>query len=225
MLTQDQLKQNAAKHAVQYLLPLLDKKSIIGVGTGSTVDYFIDELAAHKDKFAAAVSSSNRSTERLQNHGIKVLDLNDVDTYIAYVDGADEVNNDLIMIKGGGGALTREKIVAAVAQQFICIVDDSKLVDTLGKFALPIEVIPLSRQSVSRSIEKLGVTPNWRKDYITDNQGHIIDVSGFSVTSQQALQLEKDINNIPGVISCGFFAAAKVAIIASQTGIKVIENK
>lgn len=224
MFTQDQLKQNAAKHAMQYILPLLNAKSIIGVGTGSTVDYFIDELSMHKDSFAAAVSSSNRSTEKLQNHGIQVLDLNEVKSLIAYVDGADEINYDLVMIKGGGGALTREKIVASVAQQFVCIVDESKLVTNLGAFALPIEVIPLARESVSRAIKALGGTATWREDFISDNQGHIIDVNGLNVATEQAMQLEKTINNIPGVISCGFFAPANIAIIANQSGIKVLNK-
>ncbi|HLU14284.1 MAG TPA: ribose-5-phosphate isomerase RpiA, partial [Burkholderiaceae bacterium] len=180
MLTQDELKQNVAREAVQYILPLLDNTAVVGVGTGSTVDFFIDELAKHKTRFRAAVSSSNRSTERLQRHGIDVIDLNEVTELVAYVDGADEINHDLAMTKGGGGALTREKIVAALARQFVCIVDESKVVQTLGRFPLPVEVLPMARAMVARRLASEG-TPVWRDGFVTDNGGHTLDIKGLQV--------------------------------------------
>lgn len=225
MQKQDQLKQKASEQAINYILPLLNQDTVIGVGTGSTVNFFIDMLALHKHKFMAAVSSSERSTQRMLQHGIKVIDLNEVHQIAVYVDGADEINPDLIMIKGGGGALTREKIVASVAQKFVCIADDSKLVKTLGKFPLPVEVIPLARNAVARRLQQLGGTPEWREGYVTDNGGHILDVAGLAVSSEQAINLETSINSMPGVISCGFFALnpASVAIIAGAQGVQVLE--
>lgn len=225
MFTQEQLKQNVAKQAVMQVLPVLEGQTVIGIGTGSTVDFFIDALAPFKDQFRAAVSSSDRSTERLRQHGIQVMDLNDVQSVAVYVDGADEIDHNLAMIKGGGGALTREKIVASLAQQFVCIVDESKLVSRLGKFPLPVEVIPLARQAVARRLADLGGRPVWRRDFVTDNKGQILDVDGFDVDTTQARQLEGLINNIPGVISCGFFALspATIALIATQRGVDVLQ--
>ena len=224
MFTQDQLKQNVAHKAVDYILPLLESDAVIGIGTGSTVDLFIDRLAQYKDQFRAAVSSSNRSTERMCSLGIPVVDLNDIQSLAVYVDGADEIDHNLAMIKGGGGALTREKIVASLAQQFVCIVDESKLVQQLGQFPLPIEVIPLARQAVARRLIELGGRPVWRHGFVTDNGGHILDVEGLSVDTERARQLEAIINNIPGVISCGFFALtpASVALVATQNGVDVL---
>lgn len=226
MLTQDQLKQNVAHEAVQHVLPLLSPDAVLGVGTGSTVDLFIDALADHKHAFRAAVSSSNRSTERMRQHGIDVIDLNDVESLVAYVDGADEIDSSLAMIKGGGGALTREKIVASLAQQFICIVDETKLVEQLGQFPLPIEVVPMARAAVARHIAGLGGRPVWREGFVTDNGGHILDVAGLRADTERARQLENHINNIPGVICCGFFALepAHVALIATQQGVNVLQR-
>lgn len=226
MLTQDQLKQNVAREAMRHVLPLLNGDVVIGVGTGSTVDFFIDELAQHKNMFRAAVSSSNRSTERMLRHGIDVIDLNDVDSLVAYVDGADEIDPNLAMIKGGGGALTREKIVASLAQQFVCIVDESKLVQQLGQFPLPIEVLPMARKAVARYMVSLGGRPAWRESFVTDNGGHILDIEGLNVDTEGARQLEAQINNIPGVVCCGFFALApaNVALIATQKGVDVLKN-
>lgn len=225
MLTQDELKQNVAREAVQYILPLLDNTAVVGVGTGSTVDFFIDELAKHKTRFRAAVSSSNRSTERLQRHGIDVIDLNEVTELVAYVDGADEINHDLAMIKGGGGALTREKIVAALARQFVCIVDESKVVQTLGRFPLPVEVLPMARAMVARRLASEG-TPVWRDGFVTDNGGHILDIQGLQVDTEGARRLESRINDIPGVVCCGFFALAPahVALVATQDGVKTLQR-
>lgn len=225
MLTQDELKQNVAREAVQYILPLLDKTAVVGVGTGSTVDFFIDELAKHKTRFRAAVSSSNRSTERLQRHGIDVIDLNEVTELVAYVDGADEINHDLAMTKGGGGALTREKIVAALARQFVCIVDESKVVQTLGRFPLPVEVLPMARAMVARRLASEG-KPQWREGFVTDNGGHILDIQGLQVDTEGARRLESRINDIPGVVCCGFFALAPahVALVATQDGVKTLQR-
>ncbi|WP_071058908.1 ribose-5-phosphate isomerase RpiA [Pelistega sp. MC2] len=220
--SQQQLKEQVAKAAVDYILPLLTPESIVGVGTGSTADLFIDELAKHKDKFKATVASSERSTQRLAQHGISVLNLNDVQSMVVYVDGADEINPLLQMIKGGGGALTREKIVASVAEQFVCIVDESKLVDQLGAFTLPIEVLPMALQSVSRKMVALGGVAKQREGFITDNGNPIIDVAGFSLAD--ARELEGKINDIPGVVCCGFFALspATVALVSTQEGIKIL---
>lgn len=226
MLTQDQLKQNVAREAMRHVLPLLSGDAVIGVGTGSTVDFFIDELAQYKSKFRAAVSSSNRSTERMLRHGIDVIDLNDVDSLVAYVDGADEIDPNLAMIKGGGGALTREKIVASLAQQFVCIVDESKFVQQLGQFPLPVEVLPMARKAVARYMVNLGGRPTWRENFVTDNGGNILDIEGLSVDTEGARQLEAQINNVPGVVCCGFFALApaNVALIATQKGVDVLKN-
>ena len=222
MYSQDQLKQHAATAAVDYVLPTLTTETILGIGTGSTVDIFIDTLAQHKHLFKAAVSSSERSTLRLQQHGIEVLDLNQVSSMDWYIDGADEINHQLHMTKGGGGALTREKIVASVAKGFLCIVDESKVVDQLGAFPLPIEVIPMARRVVTTRLEALGGRVVWREDFVTDNGNSILDVHGLQIASPA--QLEAQINNIPGVVCCGLFAitGASVALVAGQTGVTTL---
>lgn len=223
MATQDQLKIQVANAAMKYVLPQLHPECVIGIGTGSTVDYFIDLLASHKDDFYAAVSSSERSTKRLQEHGIKVLDLNEVSHMPVYIDGADELDHQLNMIKGGGGALTREKIVSSVADRFICIVDESKLVENLGSFPLPIEVIPLARAAVAREINQLGGMAKLRTDFITDNGNQILDITGLNLANPA--EFEAVINNIPGVVCCGLFAisGAHLALIAGQEGISRLE--
>lgn len=219
MLTQQELKYNVADAAVHYLLPTLDKNTIIGVGTGSTVDVFIDLLAPHQGLFKAAVSSSERSSERLRAHGIDVIDLNQVSSMPVYVDGADEIDHRLNMIKGGGGALTREKIVASVAQRFVCIVDESKRVAQLGAFPLPIEVVPMAAVAVARRLKQWGGTAVLRAGFVTDNGCHILDVTGLNIN--QPRQLESDINDIPGVLTCGLFAlsGANLALVSTQQGV------
>lgn len=223
MLTQDQLKQHAARAALDYVLPQLQPDDVLGVGTGSTVDYFIDLLADRRAAFRAAVSSSERSTQRLQAAGIRVFDLNDVISLPIYVDGADELDHDLHMIKGGGGALTREKIVASVAERFVCIVDESKYVERLGGFPLPVEVIPLARNAVKRQILQLGGQAQLRADFTTDNGNQILDVRGLQYGDPA--EFEAVLNNIPGVVSCGLFAisGAQAALVAAQDGVTCLE--
>ena len=179
-MTQDEMKKAAGQAALAYVQP----GTIVGVGTGSTVNFFIDALASIKDQIKAAVSSSVASTERLKALGIPVMDLNDIDGFDIYVDGADEINGQMEMIKGGGAALTREKIVAAVAKQFVCIVDNSKQVDVLGKFPLPVEVIPMAREYVARELRKLGGNPVYRQGVVTDNGNDILDVHGLQITDE-----------------------------------------
>lgn len=217
-MTQDELKKAVGYAALSYVQP----NTIIGVGTGSTVNYFIEALGTIKDQIKAAVSSSEASTARLQALGITVLDLNDVEEFDIYVDGADEINATMDMIKGGGAALTREKIVASVANKFICIADASKEVDVLGNFPLPVEVIPLSREAVARELRKLGGNPIYRKGVVTDNQCHILDVHGLKIVDPKGL--ETAINQIPGVVTNGLFAqrGADVALIGSADGVKTI---
>lgn len=224
MLTQDQLKQQAAEAALEYVLPLLDADSILGVGTGSTVDRFIDALAGHRQAFRGAASSSERSSQRMRQAGIEVFDLNEVRSMALYVDGADEIDADLNMIKGGGGALTREKIVASVAERFVCIVDESKLVDRLGAFPLPVEVIPLAREAVARVLRQFGGRPVLRESFVTDNGCQILDVAGL--TLDQPAEFEAMLNNIPGVVCCGLFAisGADVALVAGQGGLRRIQR-
>ncbi|WP_298015009.1 ribose-5-phosphate isomerase RpiA [uncultured Castellaniella sp.] len=223
MFSQDELKQQVAQAALDYVLPQLQPDSILGVGTGSTVDRFIDLLAGHRGAFRAAVSSSERSSRRLQAAGIQVLDLNEVVSTALYVDGADEIDGQLNMIKGGGGALTREKIVSSVADRFVCIVDQSKLVDRLGAFPLPIEVIPLAREAVAREVRQLGGQPVLREGFTTDNGNQILDVSGLRYGDPAAF--EAMLNNIPGVVCCGLFAisGAQVALVAGQDGVSRLE--
>ncbi|MBJ7265063.1 MAG: ribose-5-phosphate isomerase RpiA, partial [Burkholderiaceae bacterium] len=198
---------------------------VIGVGTGSTADLFIDGLARFKGRFRGAAASSERSASRLRDHGIEVLDLNDVVTMPIYVDGADEINDRLHMVKGGGGALTREKIVASVAQQFVCIADESKLVGTLGAFPLPVEVIPMAQAAVARYLDGLGGKTTLRADFVTDNSNIILDVAGLSIDDPAGL--ETRINNIPGVVTCGLFAlsGADIALLATQEGIRRLQAK
>lgn len=220
MLSQQDLKQQAAEAALAFIAPMLTAQAVIGVGTGSTADLFIDGLAKFRDRFRGAVASSERSAKRLVGLGIVVLDLNDVQTMPVYVDGADEINAQLHMIKGGGGALTREKIVASVAQKFVCIADESKLVEKLGQFPLPIEVLPIAREAVARFVSSLGGAPLLRQGFTTDNGNQILDVHGLTITD--AVALEKQLNDVPGVVTNGLFAvrAADVALLATQQGIR-----
>ncbi len=221
-MDQNELKQLAANAAIDYIKPKLDNKTIVGVGTGSTTNLFIDQLAELKGWFAAAVSSSDASTERLRAHGIDVLDLNSAGPVAVYVDGADESNQHLQLIKGGGAALTREKIVAAVAEEFVCIVDDSKMVDLLGAFPLPVEVIPMARSHVARELVKLGGDPVYREGVVTDNGNEIIDVHNLEILNPP--ELESRINQIVGVVCNGLFAnrGADVLVVASADGVKTL---
>jgi ribose 5-phosphate isomerase A len=220
MLSQQDLKQQAAEAALTFIEPLFTPDAVIGVGTGSTADLFIDGLARYRTKFRAAVASSERSAQRLSALGIVVLDLNEVQTMPVYVDGADEINAHLHMLKGGGGALTREKIVASVAKKFVCIADESKLVQTLGRFPLPIEVLPLAREAVARVARELGGEPVLRVGFTTDNGNQILDVHGLTILD--AVALEARLNQVPGVVTNGLFAArpADVALLATQKGIR-----
>lgn len=221
-MNQDQLKQAVARAAVDYIKPKLEADSIVGVGTGSTANFFIDYLAEIKGLFDGAVASSEASAERLRSHGIPVYDLNAVDQLRVYVDGADETNPQLQLIKGGGAALTREKIVAAVADEFICIADGSKWVETLGTFPLPVEVIPMARAHVARQLVKLGGNPVHRAGVITDNGNEILDVHGLHITD--AVSTESAINQIVGVVTNGLFAKrpADVLLLGRGEGVETI---
>ncbi|MEO1830193.1 MAG: ribose-5-phosphate isomerase RpiA [Pseudomonas sp.] len=223
-MTQDEMKQAVGQAAVERLLPHLDANSIVGVGTGSTANCFIDALAKHKLAFDGAVASSEATAERLKSHGITVYDLNGVPQLDFYVDGADESNENLELIKGGGAALTREKIVAAVADTFICIADESKLVPVLGEFPLPVEVIPMARSHVAREIVKLGGDPVYREGCVTDNGNVILDVYNMSIVNPK--QLEADLNAIVGVVCNGLFAArpADVLLLGTPQGVRSIER-
>ncbi|PPE75907.1 ribose 5-phosphate isomerase A [Solimonas fluminis] len=218
-MTQDEAKKAAAEAALKYVVP----GEVLGVGTGSTVNYFIDALARIRDDIPGAVSSSNASTERLKKIGIPVLDLNKTGTLSIYVDGADEANKHLQLIKGGGAALTREKIVAGASRKFICIADESKLVGVLGKFPLPIEVIPMAQSYVGREIVKLGGQPYLRDGVITDNGNVIIDVRGLEILDP--VKLEAQINQIAGVVTVGLFAhrPADVLLLGTPVGVKEIK--
>ena len=217
-MSKDSLKQQAAVAAIQYV----EMDSIVGVGTGSTVNFFIDELAKIKHKVEGAVSSSQASTDKMKALGIPVFELNTINRLDVYIDGADEINAHGHMIKGGGAALTGEKIVAQTANQFICIADDSKQVDVLGAFPLPIEVIPMARGLVARALVKLGGNPEYRQGVATDYGNIILDVSGLDLTDPVAM--EQTLNNIPGVVTNGLFALRKadVALLASQGGVTTI---
>ena len=217
--SQDQLKQLAAEAALKYIEP----NSIVGVGTGSTVNFFIDALATMKHDIEAAVSSSEASTARLREHGIEVIELNNAADLPVYIDGADEIDEHRRMVKGGGGALTREKIIAAVAKKFICIVDESKVVGRLGQFPVPVEVIPMARSYVAREIVKLGGDPVWRQGFTTDNGNVILDIHNFDILDP--IQLEQQLNSIVGVVTNGLFAqrGADTAIIASASGLQFLE--
>jgi len=216
-MDQDALKKQAAEAALDYV-----DGGIIGVGTGSTVNHFIDFLATIKGRIEGAVSSSEVSTERMRQHGIPVMDLNAAGSLSLYVDGADESNHHLQLIKGGGGALTREKIVAAASDKFVCIADESKLVDVLGAFPLPVEVIPMARSYVARELVKLGGTPVWREGFVTDNGNVILDVQGLQI--MEPMKLEQQINNLAGVVTVGIFALrpANVLILGSAAGPRTI---
>ena len=222
-MTQDELKKAVAAAAVEYTLGKLDDDSILGIGTGSTANFFIDLMAAHKHRFAGTVASSEASASRLKGHGIPVYDLNTVNEVAVYVDGADEANPHLELIKGGGAALTREKIVAAVAREFVCIADESKWVDHLGKFPLPVEVIPMARGHVAREIVKLGGDPVYREGVVTDNGNIIIDVHNLHPIGSARL-LEEKINNIVGVVTNGLFASrpADILLLGTDNGVKTI---
>lgn len=217
MNTQDAMKKQAAEAALAYV-----EDGVIGVGTGSTVNHFIDALAGIKGRIDGAVSSSVASTERLKGHGIPVYDLNAVGELSLYVDGADESNAQLQLIKGGGGALTREKIVAAASRQFVCIADESKLVRVLGTFPLPVEVIPMARSYVARELVQLGGTPVWREGFVTDNGNLILDVQHLEI--MEPAKLEQTINNIAGVVTVGIFALrpADVLILGTPDGPKTL---
>jgi len=217
-MNQDEMKKVAAQAAIEYL----PDGGVIGVGTGSTVNHFIDLIAPVKHKFEGAVSSSEASTERMKAHGIPVFDLNAVGDLEIYVDGADESNKHLHLIKGGGGALTREKIVAAASKKFVCIADESKLVDVLGDFALPVEVIPMARSYVARQIVKLGGTPVWREGFVTDNGNVILDVQNLKI--MEPVKFEETLNHITGVVTNGLFARrpADVLILGTPDGAKTI---
>lgn len=212
--TQDELKQQVAKAAVEYV-----KEGIIGVGTGSTANFFIEELAKVKHKIEGAVASSEATAERLRGHGIEVFDLNNVDGMDIYVDGADEITEHMHMLKGGGGALTREKIVAAVAKKFICICDETKFVPVMGKFPLPVEVLPMARSQVARELVKLGGQPKLR-DFTTDNGNVILDVHNLTISDP--VDFESKLNQIVGVVTNGLFAArsADVLLLATADGVK-----
>lgn len=220
-MTADEMKKQAAWAALEYITT----DGVVGVGTGSTVNHFIDALATIKGRIEGAVSSSNASTQRLKDHGIHVFDLNEVSEVAVYVDGADESNHHLQLIKGGGGALTREKIIAAVADKFVCIADATKLVDVLGKFPLPVEVVPMARSYVAREIVKMGGQPVYREGFITDNHNVILDVHGWDI--MEAIKLEKTLNDIVGVVTNGLFAMrpADVLLLGSEDGTKTVHAK
>ena len=219
-MTQDELKQAVARAAIDYVVD----GEIIGVGTGSTANFFIDELGKIRDRIKGAVASSEATAARLKSHGIPVFDLNDIERMPVYIDGADEIDHGGAMIKGGGGALTREKIVASVADKFVCIADESKLVDVLGNYPLPVEVVPMAAASVARSLAQLGATATLRlKDgqpFITDNGCHILDAAGLQIRDPKTL--EQQINQIPGVVTVGLFAlqGAAVCLLGTSTGVK-----
>jgi ribose 5-phosphate isomerase A len=216
--TQDELKLQVAQAAVKYV-----ESGIIGVGTGSTANFFIDELAKVKSKIEGAVASSEATAERLRSHGIEVFDLNNIDGMDIYVDGADEITEHMHMLKGGGGALTREKIVAANAKTFVCICDESKYVPVLGKFPLPVEVLPMARSYVARELVKLGGQPKLR-DFTTDNGNIILDVHGLNILDP--IEMEAKINQIVGVVTNGLFAArpANILLLATNDGVKTIKK-
>ncbi|MDC9623038.1 ribose-5-phosphate isomerase RpiA [Xenorhabdus sp. XENO-7] len=217
-MTQDELKKAVGWAALEYVKP----GTIVGVGTGSTASHFIDALGTIKNQIEGAVSSSEASTEKLKSLGIPVFDCNEVDSLDIYVDGADEINGHMHMIKGGGAALTREKIIAAVAKKFICIIDESKQVDVLGKFPLPVEVIPMARSYVARELVKLGGTPVYRQNVVTDNGNVILDVHNLVILDPVAL--ENKINGITGVVTVGLFAnrGADVVLVGTADGVKTI---
>jgi ribose 5-phosphate isomerase A len=220
-MTQDEMKQAAAKAAIAHV----PDECVVGVGSGSTANFFIAELGGIRRRIKGAVASSEASAKRLKELGIRVLDLNGVDELPVYVDGADEVTRHLAMIKGGGGALTREKIVAAVAKKFVCIADQSKLVDVLGRFPLPVEVVPMARSYVARELAKLGGSPAWRQDFVTDNGNVILDVRNLTITAP--VELETRLDQIAGVVTNGLFArrGADVLLLGTTTGVQTLTHK
>ncbi|MBM3365951.1 MAG: ribose-5-phosphate isomerase RpiA [Betaproteobacteria bacterium] len=221
-MTQDKLKQAVAHAAIRYVVD----GEVVGVGTGSTANFFIDALGEIRHRIKGAVASSEATAARLAARGVTVFDLNQIDQIPVYIDGADEIDHSGAMIKGGGGALTREKIVASVAEKFICIADQSKLVDTLGKYPLPVEVIPMATSSVMRSLRALDAEPVLRmKDgvpYVTDNHGYILDLNGLQIRDPKTL--EQQINQLPGVVSVGLFAlkGAAVCLLGTEQGVRTI---
>lgn len=219
-MTQDELKQAAARAALAYV----QDNTVIGVGTGSTANHFIDGLAGLKERILGAVASSEASARRLASHGIRLLDLNEVDHIPVYVDGADEIDGSFAMIKGGGGALTREKVVAAVSGLFVCICDESKRVPTLGRFPLPVEVIPMACRHVQRELARLGGEPRLRAGFTTDNGNLIVDVHGLTITDPA--ELEGSINQIVGVVTNGLFArrGADVLLLATAGGVRTLNR-
>ena len=223
-MTQDELKQAVARAALDHIAPRLERDSVIGVGTGSTANFFIDLLARVRNEFDGAVASSEATAERLKKHGIPVYDLNAAGELEFYVDGADEANGNLELIKGGGAALTREKIVAAVAKTFICIADESKRVDILGDFPLPVEVIPMARSHVGRQIVKLGGDPVYREGVTTDNGNIIIDIHNMDLS--RPIDVEERLNQIVGVVTNGLFARrpADILLLGTADGVKTISR-
>lgn len=221
-MTKDELKRAVAQAAFEHVESMLDDDTIVGVGTGSTANFFIEELGKISHKLNGTVASSEESARRLKEHNIPVFDLNAVGEVSVYVDGADEANDHLQLIKGGGAALTREKIIAAASKEFICIADDSKLVSTLGKFPLPVEVIPMARSYVARQIVKLGGDPVYRENCVTDNSNHILDVFNLEILNPR--KLEYDLNQITGVVASGLFAnrGADRLLLGSITGVKTL---
>ena len=221
-MTKDELKRAVAPAGFEHVESMLDDDTIVGVGTGSTANFFIEELGKISHKLNGTVASSEESTRRLKEHNIPVFDLNAVGEISVYVDGADEANDHLQLIKGGGAALTREKIIAAASKEFVCIADDSKLVSTLGKFPLPVEVIPMARSYVARQIVKLGGDPVYRENCVTDNSNHIIDVFNLEILNPR--KLEYDLNQITGVVASGLFAnrGADRLLLGSITGVKTL---
>lgn len=221
-MTQDELKQAVAQAAADYVASTVAEGAVIGIGTGSTANYFIDAIAPLRARYRGAVASSEATRQRLEKHGFSVLDLNAVTEIPVYVDGADEINSQLHMIKGGGGALTREKIVAAVASRFVCIADASKQVDVLGRFPLPVEVIPMAQAYVARQLRQLGGEPLVRAGVVTDNGNLILDVSGLRI--DDPVTLENRINQIVGVVTSGLFAArpADLLLLGTATGVKTL---
>ena len=220
-MNQDELKALVAKEALRHMV----EDAVVGVGSGSTVFKFIDALATIKGHIEGAVAASEASAERLRKHGIRVFDLNSVDELPVYVDSADEITEHLYMVKGGGGALTREKIVAAVAEKFVCICDASKLVPVLGKFPLPVEVVPMARSHVGRELRKLGCQPQLRENYRTDNGNLILDCHGFTILDPP--KLEAELNQIAGVVTNGIFArrGADVLLLGTPEGVKILKKK
>jgi len=220
-MTQDEMKRKAAEAAAEYVIT----DEIVGVGTGSTVNHFIDVLSEIKHKIKGAVSSSVASTERMQEYGIKVYDLNEVNGIEVYIDGADESDHYLNLIKGGGGALTREKIIAGASKKFVCIADESKLVDVMGEFPLPVEVIPMARSFIARELVKLGGRPVYRNGFVTDNGNDILDVHDLKI--MEAVKLENELNKLPGIVTVGIFAnrPADVLILGTPDGAKTVLSK